>query len=58
MRILASFHVGSEFFVTGILKRSGTPNDRAVFVNMEGFFLLKGHAKPVEELRWTAKPEN
>lgn len=33
------------FEVVGILKPTGTPNDRAVFVNMEGFFLLEGHAK-------------
>jgi putative ABC transport system permease protein len=38
-----------EFFVVGVLKRSGTPNDRAVFVNMEGFFLLEGHAKIEEQ---------
>jgi putative ABC transport system permease protein len=37
-----------QFFVVGILAPSGTPNDRAVFVNMEGFYLLDGHAKPVE----------
>lgn len=35
-----------QFFIVGILKPSGTPNDRAVFVNMEGFYLLDGHAKP------------
>ena len=33
------------FYVVGILAPSGTPNDRAVFVNMEGFYLLNGHAK-------------
>ncbi|MCA9186926.1 MAG: FtsX-like permease family protein [Pirellulaceae bacterium] len=33
------------FFVVGVLKHSGTPNDRAVFVNIEGFYLLKDHAK-------------
>ena len=37
------------FHIVGILKSSGTPNDRAVFVNMEGFYLLDGHALPVEE---------
>ena len=37
-----------QFFVVGILAPSGTPNDRAVFVNMEGFYLLDGHAKPVD----------
>ncbi len=42
-----------KFHVVGILKGSGTPNDRAVFVNMEGFYLMEGHANPVEE----AQPE-
>ncbi len=37
------------FTVVGVLKRSGTPNDRAVFVNMEGFYLMTDHAKPVDE---------
>ncbi len=40
---------GDRFHVVGILASSGTPNDRAVFVNMEGFYLLQGHAKPVED---------
>ena len=31
----------------GILKPTGTPNDRVVFVNIEGFYLLEEHAKPV-----------
>lgn len=33
-----------EFRVVGILKPTGTANDRAVFVNIEGFYLLEGHA--------------
>ncbi|QDV76618.1 ABC transporter permease [Botrimarina mediterranea] len=32
------------FLVTGILEPTGTANDRAVFVNIEGFYLLEGHA--------------
>lgn len=40
---------GDMFYVVGILAPTGTPNDRAVFVNMEGFYLLDGHAKPVED---------
>lgn len=32
------------FVVTGILNPTGTANDRAVFVNIEGFYLLEGHA--------------
>ncbi len=31
------------------LAPSGTPNDRAVFVNMEGFYLMEDHAKPLDE---------
>jgi putative ABC transport system permease protein len=30
--------------VVGILKPTGTANDRALFMNMEGFYLLPGHA--------------
>ncbi|MFT5522655.1 MAG: putative ABC transport system permease protein [Pirellulaceae bacterium] len=37
------------FTVVGILKPSGTPNDRGVFVNMEGFFLIEDHVKPVND---------
>jgi putative ABC transport system permease protein len=38
-----------QFTVVGILRPSGTPNDRAVFVNMEGFYLMEDHAKPLDE---------
>jgi len=34
------------FTVVGILDATGTPNDRAAFVNMEGFYLLEDHAAP------------
>ena len=40
----------TDFKIVGILKPTGTPNDRATFVNMEGFFLMEGHAKRPEEL--------
>ena len=40
-------HVGFE--IVGVLKPTGTSNDRALFANMEGFFLLEGHALPSEE---------
>lgn len=43
-------HVHDErFTVVGILEQTGTPNDRTVFVNLEGFFAIAGHEKPVEE---------
>lgn len=41
--------VGGEkhmaFKIAGVLARTGTPNDRAAFVNLEGFFLIPDHAK-------------
>jgi putative ABC transport system permease protein len=37
-------HEESQFEVVGVLAPTGTANDRAVFINMEGFFLLEGHA--------------
>lgn len=40
---------GQGFKVVGVLAPTGTPNDRAVFVNLEGFYLLEGHAKPIPE---------
>ena len=40
---------GQQFAVVGILRPTGTPNDRAVFVNMEGFYLMDDHAKPLEK---------
>lgn len=45
-----------KFIVVGILKPSGTPYDRAVFVNMEGFFLMEDHAKPVDDPRTSDTP--
>lgn len=37
------------FAVVGIIAESRTPNDRAVFVNVEGFYLMDDHAKPINE---------
>ncbi len=37
-------HEHDPFTVVGILAPTGTPNDRAIFINMEGFYLLEGHA--------------
>ncbi|QDS91906.1 Macrolide export ATP-binding/permease protein MacB [Roseimaritima multifibrata] len=37
------------FTIVGVMKPTGTPNDRAAFVNLEGFYLMDGHAKPMEE---------
>jgi len=40
----AEGHKHDAFTVVGILKPTGTANDRAVFINIEGFYLLEGHA--------------
>jgi putative ABC transport system permease protein len=45
-----------KFTVVGILAPSGTPNDRAVFVNMEGFYLMEDHAKPLDEVALGDEP--
>lgn len=37
------------FTIVGVMDPTGTPNDRAAFVNLEGFYLMDGHAKPIEE---------
>ena len=44
-----ALHEEGEFHVVGVLDYSGTPVDRAVFLNMEGFFLLDDHAKPISD---------
>jgi putative ABC transport system permease protein len=42
-------HKHEGFKLVGILKPTGTANDRAVFINIEGFYLLEGHALSPEE---------
>ena len=37
-----------EFLITGILTRTGTPIDRALYVNIEGFFLIPDHAREAD----------
>lgn len=41
---------GQEFTIVGILEPTGTPNDRAAFINLEGFYLMEGHARAFEDL--------
>ncbi len=38
-----------EFEIVGVLAPTGTANDRALFINIEGFYLLEGHAKPIKK---------
>jgi putative ABC transport system permease protein len=40
----AAGHKHDAFKLVGILKPTGTANDRAVFINIEGFYRLEGHA--------------
>jgi putative ABC transport system permease protein len=42
-------HEHDPFTVLGVLKPTGTPNDRGLFINVEGFYLIPEHAKPVDE---------
>ncbi len=52
-------HKHEGFKVVGILKPTGTANDRAVFINIEGFYLLEGHAsKPHDEQENDEKAEH
>ncbi len=41
--------IHNGFRVTGILARTGTPNDRAAFINVGGFFMIPDHALGAEE---------
>jgi putative ABC transport system permease protein len=46
-----SGHVHDEkFVVVAVLAPTGTANDRTVFLNIEGFYAIAGHSKPVNEV--------
>lgn len=38
------------FEVVSVLRQTGTPNDRSVFLNLEAVYTLEGHQKPVDEV--------
>ncbi len=43
-------HVHDELFtIVGVLEQTGTPNDKTVFVHLDGFYLIDGHDKPLLE---------
>ncbi|QDT51079.1 Macrolide export ATP-binding/permease protein MacB [Symmachiella dynata] len=47
---LGDAHVhDEEFTVVGVLGRTGTPNDKGVFVHLDGFYMIEGHEKPADE---------
>ena len=39
-----------KFTVVAVLAPTGTANDRTVFLNLEGFYAIAGHEKPVDEI--------
>ena len=41
---------GEEFRIVGILEPTGTPNDRAAFINIEGFYWMDNHARDAPDL--------
>ncbi|MEO2032100.1 MAG: FtsX-like permease family protein [Planctomycetaceae bacterium] len=44
-------HVHNEMFtVVAVTRQTGTPNDRTVFVNIEGFYAIAGHETPLNEV--------
>lgn len=44
-------HIHHEMFtVVAVLQQTGTPNDRTVFVNIEGFYAIEGHETPLNEV--------
>lgn len=46
----AEGHVHDErFTVVGVLAPTGTPNDKSVFVHLDGFYQVQGHDKPFDE---------
>jgi len=47
---LADVHA-EKFTVVGVLKATGTPIDRGVFINLDGFYAIDGHQKPEEDVR-------
>jgi putative ABC transport system permease protein len=45
----------TEFIVVGIMAPSGTRNDVALFINIEGFYMMDEHRKPLEDERKNAQ---
>ncbi len=43
-------HDENPFTVVGVLAPTGTPVDRGVYVNIEGFYLMANHARPLKEV--------
>ena len=52
-----------KFTVVAVIAPTGTANDRSVFLNLEGFYAIDGHEKPINEIEkrlrdfYAAEPE-
>ncbi|MFN8705836.1 MAG: ABC transporter permease [Planctomyces sp.] len=52
-----------KFTVVAVLAPTGTANDRSVFLNLDGFYAIDGHEKPIDEIErrldlfYSAEPE-
>lgn len=52
-----------QFTVVAVVAPTGTANDRSVFLNLEGFYAIDGHEKPINEIEkrlkdfYAAEPE-
>jgi putative ABC transport system permease protein len=46
-----------QFTIVGILAPTGTANDRALFINVEGFYLLEGHSLTATHTTHAATPQ-
>ncbi|MFM8476101.1 MAG: ABC transporter permease [Planctomycetaceae bacterium] len=52
-----------KFTVVAVLAPTGTANDRTVFLNLQGFYAIAGHEKPIDEVEkrlrdfYSADPE-
>lgn len=44
-----------DFKIVAVLKQTGTPNDRSVFLNLEAVYTLDGHQKPIGEVETRLK---
>jgi putative ABC transport system permease protein len=43
------------FTIVSVLRQTGTPNDRSVFLNLEAVYILDGHQKPIDEVETRLK---
>ena len=51
-----SAHVHDERFkIVGVLAPTGTPNDKVVYIHLDGFYQIAGHEKPADEAEARAK---